>query len=159
MKFARQTGHNPRVSEYKQRIDDLASLMREFHLEEASLEVGEFRVSFRRTRKVVATAPTVTEPAGQDTDWAASSIPEVVEVPKGVPVTSPMNGIYYAASSPSVAPFVKVGDSVTAGQIIALIEAMKVFNEVPSPVSGTVLEMVAQPGTVVMPGDVLLRIG
>ena len=70
-----------------------------------------------------------------------------------------MTGIYYAGSNPSSPPFAKEGDTVTAGQVIGLIEAMKVFNEIPSPVSGTVLEVVAQSGQLVNPGDILMYIG
>ena len=81
------------------------------------------------------------------------------EAPIGIPISSPMNGIYYGAQSPSAPPFVKEGDTVTAGQVVALIEAMKVFNEIIAPVSGTVRKVVAQSGQVVGPGEPLMYIG
>jgi acetyl-CoA carboxylase biotin carboxyl carrier protein len=70
-----------------------------------------------------------------------------------------MAGIFYGAPSPGSPPFVQEGDTVAAGQIIGLIEAMKVFNEIPSPVSGTVKRLVAENGAVVGVGDALLLIG
>ena len=70
-----------------------------------------------------------------------------------------MTGIYYASPNPSSPPFAKVGDEVIAGQTIGLIEAMKVFNEIPSPVSGTVLSITSASGDLVQNGDVLLYIG
>jgi acetyl-CoA carboxylase biotin carboxyl carrier protein len=84
--------------------------------------------------------------------------PAAPAVPKGTPVNSPMNGIYYSAPSPNAPPFVREGESVTAGQVIGLIEAMKVFNEINAPVSGTVTHFAAENGQLVSPGDALLFI-
>jgi acetyl-CoA carboxylase biotin carboxyl carrier protein len=70
-----------------------------------------------------------------------------------------MNGIYYGAPSPGSKPFVTEGEVITAGQVVGLIEAMKVFNEIPSPVSGTVLKINVESGAVVQPGEPLLYIG
>lgn len=70
-----------------------------------------------------------------------------------------MTGLYYSSPSPGAAPFVAEGDTVSAGQIVGLIEAMKVFNEIVSPVSGTVLSIVANNGQLVQPGEPLLYVG
>ena len=80
-------------------------------------------------------------------------------VPKGTPVSSPMTGIYYSAPSPGAPPFCKVGEAVNAGQVVGLIEAMKVFNEITAPVSGTVTALKADNGQLVQPGDPLIYIG
>ena len=69
-----------------------------------------------------------------------------------------MTGIYYSAPNPGAAPFVKEGDHVTAGQVVGLIEAMKVFNEITSTISGVVTRMEAQDGRLVQPGEPLLYI-
>lgn len=149
------------MSEFKERVDALAALMEEYRLTEAVLEDGPFRVAFRRHPAPSATAA-VSSPMEMPTDFVEDAVPEAPAAPAapvGTPVTSPMNGIFYDAPSPSSPPFVKEGDGVTAGQVIGLIEAMKVFNEIPSPVSGTVKRIVAEAGAVVNVGETLLLIG
>lgn len=142
----------------KERIDALAGLMDEFRLDEASLKTGETTISFRR-RRAVAAAPAEGEAEPVYYEIPAAPAPAAEAKPAGIPVSSPMNGIFYGSPSPSAPAFVKEGDTVAAGQVIGLIEAMKVFNEIPSPVSGTVLKIAAENGQVVQPGDALLFIG
>ncbi len=74
-----------------------------------------------------------------------------------VAIIAPLAGVYYSAPSPTSSPFVSVGDVVQAGQVVALVEAMKVFNEVQSEVAGRVTAIVASNGNVVQKGDVLMR--
>lgn len=145
----------------REKITALADLMQEFRLAEARLETPEGTVAFRRrAARPVAAAGTVevVDAVEAEPVYAPAAEP-VAEVPKGTPVSSPMTGIFYRSPSPSAAPFVKEGDTVTAGQIVGLIEAMKVFNEIPSPVSGTVIKASAESGQLVQPGDALLVIG
>ena len=70
-----------------------------------------------------------------------------------------MMGINSNSPSPASAPFVKEGDSVTVGQVVGLIEAMKVFNEITATTSGVVKKVQAESGQLVQPGDVLLYVG
>lgn len=152
--------HNSALMDVREKITALADLMQEFRLAEARLEGPEGTVAFRRrAARPVAAAGTV-DVAEPESEPVYAPTPEpVAEAPKGTPVASPMTGIFYRSPSPSAPPFVKEGDSVTAGQIIGLIEAMKVFNEIPAPVSGTVLKASAESGQLVQPGDALLVIG
>lgn len=145
------------MAEFKERIDAVASLMEEYRLTEAVLEDGPFRVAFRR-HPTPGAAP-VSGPVAETYEEPAASEPVAPAAPAGTPVATPMGGIFYDAPSPTSPPFVREGDTVTAGQVVGLIEAMKVFNEIPSPVSGLVKKIVAEPGSVVAVGDTLLLIG
>lgn len=73
-------------------------------------------------------------------------------------ITSPMVGTFYIASSPEDAPFIKVGDKVEKGQIVCIIEAMKVMNEVKSTATGTVAEVLLETAQPVEFGTKLFRI-
>ena len=75
-----------------------------------------------------------------------------------LPIVSPTTGVYYSAPAPTSPSFVHPGDIVHVGQVIALIEAMKVFNEIQSEVSGRVIEILAINGEVVHKGDVLIKV-
>ncbi len=81
-----------------------------------------------------------------------------VKVDKSVAIAAPLTGVYYEAASPTSPAFAVIGDIVRVGQVVALIEAMKVFNEIQADVSGRVVAMVADSGNVVQKGDVLLRV-
>ena len=147
----------------KNRIDELAQLMDDYKLSEAELCTEGFTIAYKKRAKsvpapsaAVVSAETTPEEVGEE---ESESIATVDAAPAGVPITSPMTGIYYSAPSPGSPPFVQVGDEITAGQVIGLIEAMKVFNEVPSPTSGTVSRTVVESGQLVNLGDPLLYIG
>ena len=75
-----------------------------------------------------------------------------------LPILAPLTGVYYVAPSPTSPPFVNLGDVVHVGQVVALVEAMKVFNEIPSEVAGRIIELVATNGDVVHKGDVLMKV-
>ncbi len=78
--------------------------------------------------------------------------PQLLSAPKahkGIAVESPMVGIYYQSPAPGEPPFVRVGDMVRVGQTIGLIEAMKVFSEIPSEVSGRVTDVLVDNGVLV----------
>lgn len=142
-------------------IDEVAKLISEYNLSEAELEVDDLKIVLRRQRpQVMVGSPAPQQFVEQAVEESlAAPIPAPAPVQAGTPISSPMMGIYYASSSPSADPYVKEGDTVTAGQVIGLIEAMKVFNEIHSTVSGTVKKIVAEGGAIVNPGDPLMYIG
>jgi acetyl-CoA carboxylase biotin carboxyl carrier protein len=76
----------------------------------------------------------------------------------GVAVIAPLTGVFYNAASPTSAPFVEVGGTISGGQVVCIIEAMKVFNELKSEVSGTVTAILAKNGQLVQKNDALIRI-
>ena len=140
-------------------IDEVAKLISEYNLSEAELEVDDFKIVLRRQRPPVMVGTPAPQQFIEQAVEAAPIAPVAAPVQAGTPISSPMMGIYYASSSPSADPYVKEGDTVTAGQVIGLIEAMKVFNEIQSSVSGTVKKIVAEGGDIVNPGDPLMYIG
>ena len=75
-----------------------------------------------------------------------------------VTITTPLSGVFYAAPAPDEPPYVREGDEVEAGQTVALVEAMKVFNEIHAEVPGTVEQILVTPGQVVGSGQALMRV-
>jgi len=75
-----------------------------------------------------------------------------------VPVVAPMVGTYYVASSPESPPYVKQGDRISKGQVVCIIEAMKLMNEIESEVAGTVVRIVAENAKPVEFGQTLLMV-
>ena len=76
----------------------------------------------------------------------------------GHQITSPLVGVFYSAPSEEAEPFVKIGDQVKEGQVVAIIEAMKLMNEIECDCSGTVAEILVQNGQAVEYGQPLFRI-
>ena len=89
---------------------------------------------------------------------AAMPAAQAPAAPAGNAITAPMVGTFYGASSPDVAAFVAVGDTISEGQTICIIEAMKVMNEIKAETSGTVTAIVAKDGEPVQFGDALFQI-
>ena len=102
---------------------------------------------------VPAAAP-VSAPADAETSAAVSAESEV----KGKVVKSPLVGTFYAAPAEDADPFVKVGDSVKEGQVLAIVEAMKLMNEIESDFTGTVTEILVENGQAVEYGQPLFVI-
>jgi acetyl-CoA carboxylase biotin carboxyl carrier protein len=73
-------------------------------------------------------------------------------------VTAPLTGVWYNAPSPGARAYVTEGDEIATGQVVGLIEAMKLFNEIKSDVSGTVTRVLAESGTLVKRRQPLLEI-
>ena len=146
--------------DHNERVSELAALMEEFRLSEAKLEEEGFTIAFKRRSKP---KPKLVSEEGSDQVEESFAyeppVPAVPAAPVGTPVTSPMNGIFYGSPSPSSPVFVNEGDTVTVGQIIGLIEAMKVFNEIPCTANGVVKKILVESGQIVNPGDTLILIG
>ena len=73
-------------------------------------------------------------------------------------IVAPLTGVFYLSPSPGAAPYVKVGGEVNAGQVIGLLEAMKLFNEIKSDVTGVVRRIVAESGALVKTHQVLIEV-
>ena len=143
-------------------IEKLAKLIDEKFLSEIILEDGEQAITIKReyNQTVVQTpvAPVVQAPAAAPAQAAPAASAENTSAPKGKPITSPMVGAFYAAPSPGAKPFVKVGDVISAGQVVCIVEAMKLMNEIESEVSGKVTQICVEDGQSVEYGQVLMYI-
>ena len=80
------------------------------------------------------------------------------DLSKGTPVKAPIVGTFYASSSPDAAPYVKVGDTVAAGQVLCIIEAMKLMNEIEAEQGGTIREILVKNAEPVEYGQTLFII-
>ena len=144
-------------------IEKIAKIVADNQLTEITLEDGEQAIVIRKEANVVTASPVV---ASAPAPISAPSAPAVSvqkeEKPasqsKGTPIVSPMVGAFYAAPAPGAKPFVKVGDVVSAGQVVCIVEAMKLMNEIESEVSGKITEICVEDGQSVEYGQVLMYV-
>lgn len=140
-------------------VDKLAKILAENSLTEISLEDGEQAITIRKDIVVapVAAAPAVqaAAPAAQPAQTAAQP---AEPAKKGKPLTSPMVGTFYSAPSPDAKPFVEVGQTVSQGDVVCIVEAMKLMNEIEAEVSGKIVEICVKDGQPVEFGQVLMYI-
>lgn len=137
----------------------LATILAETGLTEIEIEGKDGRIRVARAAPVAAASPVTTVALAP-----APPISAPVAAPGAAPdealhpgaVLSPMVGVAYLSSEPGLPPFVAVGQAVTAGQTVMLIEAMKTFNQIKAPKSGTVSRILVGPGEPVEYGQPLL---
>ena len=147
-------------------IQDLLKLVNKTTLTEVEIEQKDFRLKIRRkapdnkvvyqtspepatiVQPMITAAPT---PVAQPEAKAAPEKPAAAPEPKKeessadlVEFRSPMIGTFYRSSSPDVDPFVKVGDTVEKGQVLCIVEAMKLFNEIESEFSGKIVKIMLE---------------
>ena len=139
-------------------------LMNEHDLSEIDLRQGDQRIRLRRGPEMVTVAgavPAMTTPAaapvnpkaGGDAATAANA-----EDANALVVRSPMVGTFFTSASPESPPFVKVGDQVGPESTVCIVEAMKVFNEIPAECSGKIAAVLATNGQSVEYGQPLFRV-
>ncbi|HEY4034765.1 MAG TPA: biotin/lipoyl-containing protein [Ktedonobacteraceae bacterium] len=142
------------VSSWLERVEDIIQVLEGSTVGEIELTEGETEIIIRRSPGLVLTASATmlsTQAGRVDAQRAAKA-------DQSIPIVAPLTGVYYSAASPTTPPFVSVGDVVHVGQVVALIEAMKVFNEITAEATGRVVMLASTNGAVVQKGDVLLRI-
>lgn len=150
-------------------IRDLAALLTETDLSEIEIERDDFRVRVTRAIAPAHAAPApvyqaapAAVPASAEADRSAagpsstSAAGEAVRPAGAVP--SPMVGTVYTAPEPGASPFVSVGDTVSEGQTLMIVEAMKHMNEVAAPRAGTIKTVLVEDGQAVEYGEPLLTI-
>lgn len=137
-------------------------------ISEFSLETADYKLAVRRgtggsivqenLQLAAAESPVETQPA--QAMIAVAETPAVVAAldPQVVEITAPIVGTFYSASSPDAADYVRVGDKVTQGSVLCIIEAMKLMNEIEAEVNGTVTEILVRNEEPVEYGQPLFRI-
>lgn len=119
-----------------------------------SKEVPQMRMSQEDSPQ----AQTITEPSVENEVRAVEIPKEIVEIEvKGEVIEAPMVGVVYLQATPDADPYVKVGDKVEQGDVICIVEAMKLMNEIQAPFSGVITEVFVQNEEVVEYGQPLLR--
>lgn len=139
-------------------IRDLIEFISKTGLNEVNIETEELKISIKRSPDIQA-APIMEHrpqaqaaapaplPAAPNESQKSEPAKEAAPAPKsasGTPIKSPMIGTFYRSANPDSPPLVSVGDKVTKGQTVCIIEAMKLFNEIESEVSGTVTQVLVE---------------
>lgn len=144
------------------RVRQLVELMNEFDMAEVNLRQGDQRIHLRKKQDVIASmAPlAVSAPAPAPVTAPTAAAPPAAPAPAAdaTYITSPMVGTFYAAPNPDSPTFVKVGDRVGPETVVCIIEAMKVFNEIPAECSGKITAVLVEAGAPVEYGQKLFQI-
>ena len=106
---------------------------------------------------LIVTQPDTTQGSVAESGAAAAATPPATK-PQYLEIKSPMVGTFYQSPEPAAQPYVKVGSRVTVGQVVCIIEAMKIMNEIESEVMGVIREIAAQNAQPVEFGQVLFRV-
>jgi acetyl-CoA carboxylase biotin carboxyl carrier protein len=145
------------------RVRALAEILREYDLDAIRVRVGEAEYELVQREPAPAAAivmapatnGVVAAPAASGEPAPASGATAPANVKR---VTAPVVGVYYSAPSPGADPFVTVGDRVVAGQVLCILEAMKLMNEITSEFAGVVSRVIPENGQLVSLGDDLIWI-
>ena len=151
-------------------IRQLISAIASTEITELILKSDDFELTVRKGTTVIAREITTQLPRETTGEAIAISNNSADRFPASEPVappkkdkqwleiTSPMVGTFYRAPAPDEAPFVEIGDRVTPGQTVCIIEAMKLMNEIETEISGQIVEIAVENGQPVEYGQILMRI-
>ncbi len=148
------------------KIRRLVELMKEHDLSEIDLQQGEVRIQLRRAGLAVppmmTVAPVVAAPVSAGSPASEGHVPPAQAVKaaadNAVVIKSPMVGTFYSAPDPESPSFVKVGDHVGPETTVCIVEAMKVFNQIPAELSGRIVAVLAENGAPVEFGQPLFKV-
>jgi len=128
------------------KLRELMELMKEYDLSELELMQDDREIRLARGGRAVAAAPSVvaaSAPIGPSVAVVAPAA-SAADGPHIKVIHSPMVGTFYDKPKPGADAFVKVGSKVTADTVVCIVEAMKVFNEIPAEISGTIVEVLVK---------------
>ena len=156
-------------------LRELIEFLKEQEIVEFEMERGDFKVKVKRAGEPSA-APVVTDPRYFAVHAAPPAAPDVAQQPSAPSpaakpptqkevadeglhmVRSPIVGTFYESPSPGSPPFVKVGDTIEAGQVLCIVEAMKLMNEIEADASGELVKMLVNNGQPIEYGQELFAI-
>ena len=138
-------------------IQNLLDFIAQSNLDEVNIETSELKLSVKRygaapvVQQVMAAAPAPVAVAPVAQAVAPAAVAPVAVVPavasNRVTIKSPMIGTFYRSQSPDKPNFAEVGSDITKGQTVCIIEAMKLFNEIESEISGRIVEVLVENAT------------
>ncbi len=151
-------------------IRKIVELMNEHGLSHFSLDKDEFSIELKKgtsgedLKELLSSLPSVSAAPAQVAAAPVAAAPVLgagapaAEAPTGEEISSPMVGTFYRKPAPDAPEFINVGDTISEGQTLCIIEAMKVMNEIKAEKSGTITEICLEDGTPVQFGDALYRL-
>lgn len=140
-------------------IQSLIKFVSESGVDEVDIEKKDFKLSIKKVPPAVQAAPQVVQatlpaaptapaapaaPTAPVAEAKAEAAPAKPEASNLIEIKSPMIGTFYRSSSPDKPPFVNVGDKISAGDVICIVEAMKLFNEIEAEVSGKIVKVLVE---------------
>jgi acetyl-CoA carboxylase biotin carboxyl carrier protein len=146
-----------RIADLVALVDRLEGLLERSALSELEVEVAGTTVILR-TPAALALAPSAAASLAEEGGHRSPAADKPVAAPASHAIVAPLTGVYYRSPSPGAEPYLREGGPVNAGQVIGLIEAMKLFNEIKSDVSGTVRHIVAGDGDLVKARQTLVEV-
>lgn len=140
-------------------VEKLAKVLADNSLTEISLEDGEQAITLRKDLVMTGAPVQTAVPQAAAPVPAVSAQEQPAEPAKqGKPITSPMVGTFYSAPSPDAKPFVEVGQTISQGDVVCIVEAMKLMNEIEAECSGKIVEICVKDGQPVEFGQVLMYV-
>jgi len=126
------------------KIRELIELMQDHELNEVDLKQADQRIRLRRGpegQPISYAAPAAVPVAAAAAPAASAAVPAAAANDDTITIDSPTIGTFYSRPKPDAADYVKVGDTITEDTIVCIVEAMKMFNEIPAGVSGKIVEI------------------
>ena len=150
-----------------EKIIQLIDKVSEAPITSLNIEEGSLKISIEKNNGVMQTVtapvqvvPALRPAASLEAELPQTSMQEVQSAPKEdfKEITSPLVGVFYAAASPDAEPLAKTGDIVKKGDVVGIVEAMKLMNEIESEVDGEIAEVLVKNGEAVEFGQPLFRV-
>lgn len=148
-------------------IEHLIEIIDKSDIDEATIEEGDFKITLKRSASlpiaqpvaVPGPAPAAAAPAPQPQAPQPASEPQTTEADADlIEIRSPIVGTFYRAPSPDSDPFINVNDRIEEGDVLCIVEAMKLMNEIEAEVSGSIVEIAVENGQPVEYDQVLFRL-